>query len=227
MDKQKKQILILVVVLILGGGVVVWVNSKTLFGESAPAAPAPGADPNAAAGAPGAPAPGAPAAAPGAPGTPGAAAAPVAVKDLPMPALTQPDSTTVSVSPKAFDPLFVKDPDVAYQKVADDIKKLKEGWHLVGIAEAGTEDVKVTTYVKNEQGVNVPTVAQSTRTVWACFFKDNPRFYREGDRLENTYFKVKRIVFRPEGAFIEVEGDTGAVVKLLIMQEDRYGGGGK
>lgn len=211
MDKQKKQLIILVVLIAVAAVVGIFMLNR---GSEAPPPPPPVADPAAQqppAGA--APAAGAPAAG----GAPGAAPAPL--EDLKKPDLTIPDHREVSVDPEAKDPLRVLNPDVAFKQTAKEIQELRENWHVKGICVAGKEEV--ISIISNPDGTKGEK--REIREVWACFFDDNPRYYREGDRLEGTYFKVRRIVHNFREAFVEVEGDTGAIVKLPMILNDRYG----
>ena len=204
MDKQKKQLIILVVLIAVAAAVGIFMLNR---GPDTPPPAPPITDP--AAQQP--PAGGAPAA--GAP----AAAAPL--EDLKKPDLTIPDHREVSVDPEAKDPLRVLNPDVAFKQTAKEIQELRDNWHVKGISIAGKEEVITT--ITNSDGTKGEQ--RDIREVWACFFDNNPRYYREGDRLEGTYFKVRRIVHNYREAFVEVEGDTGAIVKLPMIMNDRYG----
>jgi hypothetical protein len=221
MDKQKKQIAILVVVVLLGAAVLAFMYRDKLTGAK-PAAGSPLAEQGAGAGAapaPGQPAPGQPAPGQPAPGQPGA---PVAVaKDLPKPELKVPEVVAFTVDYKGMrDPLKVLDPDAAYSNQQQEVQALRTKWQLRGIAIIGREIIK--TFKKNEDGTENPVPDLVEQDIWACFFDANPRFYREGDRLEETHFTVKSIHFDGESAFVEVEGDLGIRVKLHMITNDRY-----
>ncbi len=219
MDKNKKQLLLLIGLVVVAGVVAIFMVPKLFDKGGAPPAAAGTPDPNAPQPPPGTtPAPGQPT--PGQPpaGTPGAA--PVA-KDQAKPDLKMPAVLSFTVDAKGLrDPLKVLDPDAAYQGQQDEVKNLKSKWLLRGIAIIGTEIVK--TYRKNPDGTENPEPETIERDIWACFFDNNPRFYREGDRLEDTHFTVKSIHFDGESAFVEVEGDLGIRVKLHMITNDRY-----
>lgn len=221
MDKQKKQIIILVIVVLVGGAALAFLYRDSLFGkktDGVPVAGQPGTEqPAPAQPAPGQPAPGQPAPGQPAPGQPGATVA----KEQTMPSLKMPEVLSFSVDPKGVrDPLKVLDPDAVYSGQQQEVKALREVWKLRGIAIIGKEIIK--TYKKNEDGTDNPIPDQVEQEIWACFFDANPRFYREGDRLEETHFTVKTIHFDAENAFVEVEGDLGIRVKLYMITNDRY-----
>ncbi len=216
MDKKKKQLVMLIGLVIVAGVVAIFMVPR-LFNQGTPPPVAAG-DPAAGQPAPGQPAPGQPV--PGQPGAPGTSGAVVA-KDLPKPDLKVPAALSFTVDTKGMrDPLKVLDPDAAYSGQQDEVKTLKVKWALRGIVIGGIEIVK--TYKKNPDGTENPVPEQIEREIWVCFFDNNPRFYREGDRLEDTHFTVKSIHFDAEGAFVEVEGDLGIRVKLHMITNDRY-----
>lgn len=214
MDKQKKQILLLVLVVALGGGLLLFLYKDKIFSKAPPPGPAIAAD----SGAPPPPAPGQPDpnAQPG--GMPGQPAAPL---DEKMPELKLPDVVKHSVEYKVLrDPLKVLDTDASYPLHQKEVQMIRETWRLTGIAIMGKEIVK--TYKRNEDGSENPEPVIIEREIWACFFANNPKYYREGDRLEGTHFVVKTIHHEPDGAYVEIEGDMGLRVKLQMITNDRY-----
>ena len=140
---------------------------------------------------------------------------------LPTPELRAPQTTAPVAVSKGNDPLRVIDPDPLHHVVSENVQALKNNWSLVGVIQAGSETVEVTS--KNAEGATVTTLEK--RDIWAASFTGRERFYRVGDRLEGTEFSIKQILHDPKGAYVIVEGDTGALVKLMKMVPDRYGGG--
>lgn len=118
------------------------------------------------------------------------------------------------------DPLKVLDTDASFPMHKELLAAIKQLWVLRGIAVIGTEIVK--TYNKLPGGGEDPVPQMVEREIIACFFANNPRFYREGDRLEGTYFVVSSIHHSADGAYVEIEGDMGLRVKLQMVTNDRY-----
>jgi hypothetical protein len=134
-------------------------------------------------------------------------------QDLPKPELVIPAQPELSVAAPR-DPIKVLDPDAAYSNLQIEVQKLKSNWILSGIAMFGKKVVSVK--IVDTDAPNGERIVQGELEAWACFFAGNERFYREGDRLEGTPFTVKSIHFDTDGAFVEVEYDLGARVRLYM-----------
>jgi len=142
---------------------------------------------------------------------------------LPTPELRAPQTTAPVAVSKGNDPLQVK-PDSTGglgRHVIEDIRVMKISWLLAGVIQAGCETVEVAS--KNAEGTIGATLEK--REIWAASFYGRDGFYRVGDRLDGTEFCIKQIVHSPKGAHVIVEHHTGAVVKLVQPDPDRYGGG--
>lgn len=124
--------------------------------------------------------------------------------NLPKPELKIPAQTEQSAAVPQ-DPLKVLDYDNAPGPHSPyEVRLLKSKWQLAGVTLVHVEG--------SPQG----------EVVMVCFFKGNPRFYREGDRLEETHFTVKHLHSEKDKTYVEVEGDLGIRVKLHQFNEDRY-----
>lgn len=131
---------------------------------------------------------------------------------LPKPDLTIPPQIeqTSSWSP---DPMRVIEPG-SYYRPGIERAELHAKWKLRGIAMIGNEIIKV--LKKNQDGTDSAEAEAKEVAIWVCFFADNPRYYRVGDRLEETHFTVTHIHFDNAQAYVEVEGDLGLREKLPL-----------
>lgn len=128
--------------------------------------------------------------------------------DLPMPEPVS-HSTPELTWHDGTDPLWVRNIDVVDPKRREYIDQLSVGWGIDRITEIRDEDDKV---------------------VLEVWFKGYRRPFREGDRLPNTRFVIKRIfkdrVYKSEDGTqmslrsgVEFESDTGATWTIFLDEK--------
>jgi hypothetical protein len=242
MNKQTKQAIILGGLLVVLGGFALY--TFVFKGD----APKPAAATNAAVTHPPTtppPAPGQPAAAPGQPAVAGQPAAVAAGPEVPLPIPAEPDkdpdgkfrygdqgftweiSGDATAIAAAYDPLHVQNLEVVEPGRRKYIENFRAAWVIEGVTEF-SQYMKVLDEDKNPKKDAEGKDMMEWRLVREVWFKGKTRPYREDDRLTLTRFTIKKIIRNliepgPIETAVEIEGDNGEKLKLVLAKPDRYG----
>lgn len=103
------------------------------------------------------------------------------------------------------DPLRILDgDDLPGPSASYESSWLKSNWQLAGIMRIHVDG------------------SPEGEVVMVCHFKEKPRYYREGDRLDGTHFTVDRLCNENDQVYVDVVSGSGYRVRLHLLGQDRY-----